>query len=329
VRASRTARRRKPMKKLFLFVIFVVIIFAGLFIWWHNGLRPVNAQDKTAKMFVIPKGSGIRAISNDLKKQSLIRDDIIFFVYVRQNGIDKKIQAGDFKLSPSMSSQQIAKALTLGSKDIWVTIPEGKRAEEIADILKENIPTYDESWREALNAHEGYLFPDTYLIPRDATIDQVVALMTNTFEQRYTEIKNNTDLSKEEIVTLASMIEREAKHDEDRQLISSVMHNRLAIDMPVQIDATVQYALGYSPSEKTWWRKNLSLQDLKYQSLYNTYAKTGLPPGAIASPGLEALEAAANPADTDYLYYITDQNGINRYATTGKGHNNNIEKYGL
>jgi UPF0755 protein len=317
------------MKKLLLFLIVVGIIFAGVFFWWQNGLSAVNTKDKASKMFVIPKGTGIRAISNDLKAQGLIRDDIVFFLYVRKNGIDKKIQAGDFKLSPSMSSQQIAKTLTLGSKDVWVTIPEGKRAEEVAQILKANIPTYDDTWEERLGEHEGYLFPDTYLIPRDATIDQVVMLLTNTFEQKYGVITNNTNLSKAEVVTLASMIEREARHDEDRPLISSVMHNRLDIDMPLQIDATVQYVLGYSNAENTWWRKNLSLDDLKFQSLYNTYARTGLPPGPIASPGIEALEAAANPADTDYLYYITDQNGINRYATTGEGHNKNIDKYGL
>lgn len=317
------------MKKLFFFVMLIAILAAGLYLWWQHALSPVDKKDATAKMFVVPQGSGIRAIANDLKQQGLIRDDLVFFLYVRKNGIDKKIQAGDFKLSPGMSSQQIAKALTMGSKDIWITIPEGKRAEEVAEILKENIPTYDEAWVESLKAHEGYLFPDTYLIPRDATIDQVTMLFTNTFEDKYKNIANNTNLTKAEIVTLASLIEREAKHDEDRPLISSVMHNRLDIDMPLQIDATVQYALGYSPEEQTWWRKNLSLSDLKFQSLYNTYAKTGLPPGPIANPGLEALEAAANPANTDYLYYITDKNGINRYAKTGEEHNKNIDKYGL
>lgn len=317
------------MKKVLFILLFIGIIIAGAMAWWHNGLRAVNSKDKSAKMFVIPKGTGIREISNDLKDQGLIRDDIIFFLYVRQNGIDKKIQAGDFKLSPSMTSQQIAKALTMASKDIWVTIPEGKRAEEVAEILKENIPTYDESWAERLTEYEGYLFPDTYLIPRDASVDQVITLLTNTFEQKYLAITNNTSLSKEEIVILASMIEREARHDEDRPLVSSVMHNRLVIDMPLQIDATVQYALGYNNQEQTWWKKNLTLQDLKFQSLYNTYANTGLPPAPIASPGIAVLQAAANPAETDYLYYITDRTGTNRYARTGEEHNRNIERYGL
>ena len=107
------------------------------------------------------------------------------------------------------------------------------------------------------------------------------------------------------------------------------MHNRLEIDMPLQIDATVQYALGYNEREQTWWTKGLTLQDLKYQSLYNTYANTGLPPAPIASPGIAVLQAAANPADTDYLYYITDRTGTNRYGKTGEEHNRNIERYGL
>lgn len=322
-------RKLKRMKKLLASVIIVGIIAFGAWFWWQQGLTPVNKNDKTPVMFVVPKGAGIREIANNLKDQGLIRDDVVFFLYVRKNGIDKKIQAGDFRLNPSMTGKQIAKALTMGSIDIWVTVPEGKRAEEVAEILKEAMPTYDDTWTEELVQHEGYLFPDTYLIPRDATIEQIVSLMRNTFDARYAEIENKTNLTDQEIVILASMIEREARHDEDRPLVSSVMHNRLAIGMPLQIDATVQYALGYDTGERTWWKKGLTLEDLKLQSLYNTYARPGLPPGPIASPGLAVLKAAANPADTDYLYYITDKSGTNRYARTGEEHNRNIERYGL
>lgn len=314
------------MKKLFFFIIVVGVIIGGAFFWWKNALSPVSIKDKTTKMFVIPKGSGIRAISNDLKEQGLIKDDIVFFLYVRKNGIDKKIQAGDFKLSPSMSSQQIAKALTIASKDVWITIPEGKRAEEVAEILKENIPTYDDTWVASLQEHEGYLFPDTYLIPRDATIDQIITLLKTTFDQKYSTINNNTDLSKAEIVTLASLIEREAITNEEKPMISGIIHNRLAENMPLQIDATIQYAKG---NPGAWWEPVSASEYRSVQSLYNTYLSQGLPPGPIGNPGLEALAAAANPANTDYFYYLHDGNQIIRYAETLEEHNNNIEKYGL
>lgn len=220
--------------------------------------------------------------------------------------------------------------MTKGTLDIWVTIPEGKRAEEIAAILKEKIPTYDPSWDSKLEQNEGYLFPDTYLIPRQATADQVTSLLRSTFDQRFHDINlSQTSLSQSEIVTVASLVEREARHDEDRPLIASVIYNRLEEGMPLQIDATVQYALGYNTREKTWWTKNLSLDDLKISSAYNTYTHQGLPPGPICNPGVAALQAAAHPAKTNYTFYVTDKNGINHYASTYKEHLANIKQYGL
>lgn len=317
------------MKKIGVIFIVAFFVVIGFVFWWNNGLSPVNARDKSQKMFVVAKGAGIRAISNDLEEQGLIKDDIVFFLYVRKNGLDKKIQAGDFRLSPSMNAEQIAKNLTTGTLDIWITIPEGKRAEEVAEILSERLTNYDESWVGPLKDNEGYLFPDTYLIPKDADIEMIVNLLTTTFSKKFSTIRNNTNLTDKEIVILASLIEREAKHQEDRPLVSSVMHNRLDAGMPLQIDATVQYALGYNNRDRSWWKKGLTLEDLKYVSPYNTYENPGLPPAPIANPGIAVLEAAANPADTNYLFYITDKNGVNRYATTNAEHNSNIKKYGL
>ncbi|MDQ5901150.1 MAG: Endolytic murein transglycosylase [Patescibacteria group bacterium] len=307
--------------------IVALFIFIGI-LWWNNGLSPLDRRDKSQKMFVIEPGSGIRAIANNLEKEGLIKDPIVFFLMVRQKGYDKKIQAGDFRLSPSMTATEIAEAMTKGSLDIWVTIPEGKRAEEIAEILSEKIPTYDESWKQDLLQQEGYLFPETYLVPRDSNSETIITLLTNTFEEKYSQIsQKNLDLTKEEIVILASMIEREAKHDEDRALISSVMHNRLEIGMALQIDATIQYAKG--KINGNWWTPVTLAEYRSVKSTYNTYLQPGLPPGPISNPGQKSLEAAANPASTNFLYYITDKNGINRYATTGEQHLENIRKYGL
>lgn len=309
-------------------VIFILITFTLIFfLWWKNGLSAVNSSEKTTKIFVIQKGEGVREIGNSLKKEDLIRDPIVFFLLIKKLNLDSKIQAGDFRLSPSMTTEEIIENLTHGIIDIWVTIPEGKRAEEITEILKEKIPSYKPAWRQILNINEGYLFPDTYLIPKDMDVNSIVSMMKNNFGNKIAKL-NLKPKDIEKIVIIASLIEREAKFDEDRALVSSVIHNRLEIGMALQIDATVQYAIGYQLDKKNWW-KVLTPDDLKINSTYNTYKNPGLPPTAICNPGFASLEAAANPAKTNYLYYISDKTGHNHYAKTLEEHNANIKKYGL
>lgn len=319
------------MKRVIIFFITIGLIIGILFFWWQNGISAVNSKDISAKIVVVRKGIGMRELANQLKDEGLIKDPVVFFLLVKQLGLDNKIQAGTFRLSPSMPAKDIAENLTHGTLDIWVTIPEGKRSEEIAAILKENVPGYQDDWADQLKSHEGYLFPDTYLIPHDADIDAIISIFRNNFEQKYKEVEasKTSKLSKEDIVIIASLIEREVRYQEDRPLVASVIYNRLDIDMPIQIDATVQYALGYQPKEKSWWKRALTFDDLKVKSNYNSYTNTGLPPTPIANPGLAALKAAANPADTEYLFYISDSNGRNHYSKTGEGHNANIKKHGL
>lgn len=315
------------MKRLTTAIVVFLLLLSALALWWGNGISPVNPKNKTSKMFIIQKGEGVRSVANNLKNEGFIKDPVVFFLLVKQLGIEKNIQAGSYRLSPSQSAEQIAKNLTVGTQDVWVTIPEGKRAEEVADILKDNLPSYNESWREKLAENEGYLFPDTYLFPKESTVDQVISTMRNNFDQKYKEIANNSVLTQEEVVTLASMVEREAKHAQDRPLVSSIMHNRLGLSMALQVDATIQYAKG--KIKDNWWAPVTASEYKSVKSEYNTYLQPGLPPGPIANPGLSALQAAANPTDTDYLYYITDKLGINRYARTIDEHNANIKKYGL
>jgi len=319
------------MKRILILIVLIAVIAGGITSWWRNGLSPVDKNNKTAKIFVVEKGAGLREIANNLKEEKLIRDATVFFLLTKQLNYDKKIEAGSFRLNPSMTTEEIMKALTHGTLDIWVTIPEGKRANEITDILKENLPTFDESWREKLNEKEGYLFPDTYLFARDSTIDQIISKMSENFEVKYQELLGPSlkNFTKDEIVTIASMVEREARHDSDRPLVASVILNRLEIGMALQIDATVQYALGFQEDENRWWKKSLTLEDLKLNSPYNTYRNNGLPPTPIANPGFLALEAVVNPANTNYIYYVSDKNGNNHYAETLEGHNANREKYGL
>ncbi|MSU25751.1 MAG: endolytic transglycosylase MltG [Candidatus Levybacteria bacterium] len=317
------------MNKITITFLLIITISIGIFIWLQNGLDAINKKDATEKMFVIARGSSVRDIANNLKTEKFIKNNIVFFLLIKFKGLDKKIQAGDFRISPSMNALIIAETLTHGSIDIWITIPEGKRAEEIAEILKEKMLSYNPSWEVELKKNEGYLFPDTYLIPKLSNIDFIINKLTTTFDEKYSNLINPNRISREKAVIIASMIEREARLAEDRPIVSSVIQNRLNINMKLDIDATLQYVLGYQSEEKRWWKSELSNNDKKIESSYNTYKRIGLPFGPISNPGVSSLKAALQPATTDYFYYITDRNGKNRYAKTLSGHEANIEKYGL
>src|SRR5258706_2045265 len=319
------------LKKLLVVIIIFLMLGVVGFFWWENGLLPENANNKSEQIFVVKNNENVRDIGYQLKRSNLIRDPIVFFLLIKELGLDGKIQAGDFRLSSSMTTSQIAQNLTHGILDIWVTFPEGKRSEEIADILKSKIPTFSDSWRSAMDANEGFLFPDTYLVPRNADKDFILRLLKNNFESKYSSVDDVSlhGLTKTQVVTVASLIEREVKTTQDRPIVASIIYNRLQLGMALQIDATVQYALGYQPKESNWWKENLTVQDIKIDSPFNTYANTGLPPTPICNPGLSSLQAALHPATTDYLYYISDKNGQLHFAKTLEEHNANIRKYAL
>ena len=273
------------MKRSIIFLAVLLLSVGVAVLWWKNGGRAQNPADKNSQIFVVARGDGVREIANNLKIKGLIKDPVIFFLQTKRLGLDRDLEAGDFRLSPSMSLYDIIQNLTHGTLDIWVTIPEGIRAEEIASILKRDIPSYKPDWRETLATREGYLFPDTYLIPRDADLNLVMSLLTNNFANKYNGVNaEKTGLSQKEIVTIASLVEREAKFAQDRPLVASVILNRLDLGMKLDIDATVQYALGYAPDEKRWWKKDLTIDDLNIKSPYNTYKNPGLPTSPISKP---------------------------------------------
>jgi UPF0755 protein len=319
------------MRKFSFLLVVLLLVVGGAFVWWNSNTSAVNPTNTTQQTFIVNKGESVREIATALKNEGLIKDTVAFFLLIKKNNLDGKIQAGQFYLSPSMSMQQIVKALQTGTHDLRITIPEGKRAEEIADILQKNFTNYDPSWRQALVAQEGYLFPDTYSFTKDASIDSIVQTMTDNFEQKYTTINGpkKATLTKKEIVTVASMVEREAKHDQDRPMVASVILNRYNIGMKLDIDATIQYALGFNVADGKWWKEGLTVDDLALNSSYNTYKVAGLPPTPISNPGIKALEAVVSPADTSYLFYLTDGSGVNHYAKTNEEHESNKKQYGL
>ncbi|HKZ35786.1 MAG TPA: endolytic transglycosylase MltG, partial [Patescibacteria group bacterium] len=208
-------------------------------------------------------------------------------------------------------------SLTHGSLDFWITFREGLRVEEYAEILAEKSDIDAIEFILAAKPFEGQLFPDTYLIPQTASPQDVVDILVFTFERK-------SPTQDQDTIIIASLIEREARHVQDRLLVSSVLHNRLNLGMALQIDATVQYVIG---EKDDWWPNNLTREQLAIKSPYNTYLNAGLPPQPIANPGSDSLEAALNPAETDYLYYLSDSAGFNHYATDLEGHNQNIVEF--
>lgn len=316
------------MKKLLILLIIILVLTIGTAFWWQSNIAAVNPNDTTQKIFIIHPGEGIREVGYNLKSTGLVKNPVVFFVLVKLEHFDEKIQAGNFRLSQSMDLPTVMQKLTHGSIDLSITIPEGKRAFEIAEVLKKQDQQYNDSWKTTLAANEGYLFPDTYRIPANATIEQIVAIMRKNFANKYTLVNAVASASsQDQIVTVASLVEREAKFTEDRSIVASIIYNRLNANMPLQLDATIQYALGYDQRQKTWWKNNLTQDDLAIKSPYNTYLNTGLPPTPISNPGLSALDAAIHPATTQYLYYISDSQGRIHPAKTLEEHNANIQKY--
>ncbi len=317
------------MKKAFIVGIIIILLGLILYGWWGSQLDPVSS-DTSEQSFVITKGQGLNEIADNLKNKDLIRSTSSFKNYAKQNGLDAKVQPGTFKLSPSMSSQEIAIAITNQPLDNWVTLLEGWRVEEMAEKL--NQQGLAQSAEFIKKAKEGYMFPDTYLIPKDYSVDQIVDLLRSTFEQKFTpELRKKIraqGLTEEQGIILASIVEREARSSEVRRQVASILLKRFKIDMGLNADATIQYALGYQPEEKTWWKKRILYEDLEIESPFNTYIHVGLPPKPIANPSLSSIEAVADAdAKTPYLYYFHDSKGNSYYGRTLEEHNENVANH--
>lgn len=315
--------------RVIVFFLVVIGIAGGGMLWWQERLQAVDPLDTTPLQFRVESGQGVRAIASDLASEKLIRSPIAFFLLVKIRGLETSLQAGNFRLSRSMDSRMIAQHLTRGFEDVWITMLEGWRKEEVANVLSKDLDIPETEFLKV--AEEGYMFPDTYRVPRDATAGAVVAMLRTTFDEKIAsqmqQLTNTSGYSLHELVILASIIEREGKTDTDRPVIAGILFKRLAQGWPLQVDATLQYALGYQSHERSWWKSALTNEDKKIQSPYNTYANTGLPPGPICNPGLSSIQAVFSPKETDYWYYIHDPKGNVHYAETLEQHNANISRY--
>ncbi|HCR35502.1 hypothetical protein A2130_01735 [Candidatus Woesebacteria bacterium GWC2_33_12] len=302
------------MKKVLIFNVFLILLLVGFSFYVRNLFLPVSTDNKSVD-FLITKGSSVAQIGNKLESSGLLRSGIVFKFYVQLTNSQSKIQAGEFQLSPNLSLVQILDQLKKGPKEIWVTIPEGLRREEVAIKFAKTLGKDNEFIKEFLTltaGKEGYLFPDTYLFPKFATATQIVNKLTLTFERKI------GDITFEQVI-MASLLERETFSDSEKPIVAGVLYKRLENDWPLQVDATLQYIKGD-------WKPVYSI-DKEIKSPFNTYKNLGLPPSPIASAGLTSLEAAKNPESSDYWYYIHDDKGTIHFAKTLEEHNVNIQKY--
>jgi len=318
------------MKKSAVFVALVLFLLLGGYLVYQEGAMPVERKNAGVQMFVIKKGEGLSSIAKRLSAEGLIRNRLVFYFIVKKMGIEKQLQAGDYRLSKAMPARDIAKALTHGTVDNWVTVIEGLRKEEVAQTLSESFPISEIEFVE--RAKEGYLFPDTYLLPTTSTVDDIIAVMHANFDRKYSpELRaaaKLNGLTEREVVILASLVEKEARTPEDRKEVANIILKRERADWALQLDATVQYAIGFQRNERIWWKKELSIDDLAVDSSYNTYKHPGFPPAPICNPGLDSLTAAAlATGETKYWYYISDKKGTMHYAVTLEEHNANIAAF--
>lgn len=309
------------MKKLFLLPFVAILGVALIGYYFYQNSLAANPKDASFKSFVIQKGESATTVGSNLKSAGLIKSPVSFKLYLQFTGQAGKIKTGEFRLSPSFNLFQTVTTLSRGPIEIWVTIPEGLRREEIAVKFETGLDrnqSFVDEFLISSKGKEGYLFPDTYLFPRDASASAIVAKMRSTFDSKTL----NLNLTSQDVI-LASLIERETKTSEERPIVAGILLNRIFIGMPLQVDASVQYAIG-NPYD--WW-PILTRDDLGVNSPFNTYKFTGFPPAPIANPGISSLEAAASPSQSDYLYYIHDPSGQIHYAKTLAEHNDNIAKY--
>lgn len=329
--------KTSTLKKL-IFASIILLILSCFSITFISSLNSKTIKEDI--VITIKEGSGTKQIANVLKSNEIIKSKYAFISYVKKNNATTNLKPGTYKFTPGkITFDDIFEKLIKGEQEesILITIPEGYTVEQIATLVeKKGLSTKDKfldysknleipfNYIEKGNDHrqlEGFLFPDTYSIPISWTEKEIINMLLNEFNKNWTEEFNNRakelDFTPKEIITIASLIEREARVEKERPTISSVIHNRLKKGMLLQIDATVQYLL---PEQKA----RLLYKDLEVDSPYNTYKYAGLPPTPIAAPGLSCIKAALYPEKTDYYYYRTKaiNNGEHNFSKTYEEHLN-------
>jgi len=303
----------------------IFLLLSILISWWLFISAP--SAFPTDRLVIVEEGAVASALAKSLKDDGVIRSPLLFHAWMRVTGADRSVHAGTYYFSEPLNLFQVADRIARGDRgieSIRVTLTEGMTAREMGEALSAALPDFDAAvFTEVAKGSEGYLFPDTYFIDPGTGPEQVLARLTDTFNDRTEALRleaQERGIPFSDVVIMASLLEKEADTAEGRRMVSGILQNRLKEDMPLQVDAVFGYILdrsGYAPTG----------DDLDMDSPYNTYLNRGLPPGPIANPGLDALAAALDPIESDYVYYLTGRDGNMYYARTFDEHKMNRELY--
>jgi UPF0755 protein len=329
-------------RRLAGFIVGLVVLAGAFGAWLRWELAAPYYGAGSAETFVdIPYGAGTAAIADALVAARMLHRRLPFMLYVRWTGVARRLQAGEYRFTTPTRPADIVKRMIRG--DIYyrtITIPEGLTARETVSLIARN-GLGDEKdldqlllkteWIADLDPRaaslEGYLFPDTYRFSRRATSEEILKTLVQEFRTRISKLLAAAPLPREwslpQIVTLASLIEKEVKTAGERRLVASVLVNRLRRKMPLGCDPTIIYVLKQAGT----FDGNLRKSDLGIDTPYNTYLRQGLPPGPIANPGLDSLEAAVSPAASDFLYYVSRNDGTHVFSKDFRSHSNAVERY--
>jgi UPF0755 protein len=322
--------------------LLMAIGIAAFGVWLHSELETPYYGARAPEEFIdIPKGATANEIADILTQSGILKRRIPFLIYLRYADMGRQIRAGEYKFHAPETPKGIARRLVRG--DVYfrsITIPEGFTARETIELLAENglgsIAEMERAllrtdWIQDLDSKaknlEGYLFPETYHFGRKTDSETIVKTMVEQFRRQISKLlkesppKAGWNISR--IVILASIIEKEVMRSEERPLVASVLINRLKRGIPLACDATIIYAMKLAGT----YKGNLSKADLQMKSPYNSYLHPDLPPGPIANPGADSLRAALNPADTDYLYYVSRNDGTHQFSKNWRDHTKAVNKY--
>ena len=302
---------------------------------------PYQGYDPPGAFVDVDSGDSPRVIAGRLASAGVVEDDLSFRLAVWRSGRDRDLQAGEYYFDQPLSAMQVVEKIAGGEVHLRpITFPEGLTIPEMAAIFEGAALGAADAFVAAARrvnliadlddratTLEGYLFPETYVLPRGATADDLVGAMVARFrsvlDADLRQAAAQREMSLRDLVTLASLIQKEAGNDTEHELVSAVYTNRLRIGMPLQCDPTVIYALALDGL----YDGNLTRENLQYDSPYNTYRYGGLPPGPIAAPGLAVLRAALHPTDVSYLYFVSRNDGSHEFANTLREHNRNVQRF--
>lgn len=327
----------KIKKSLFLIIMLPLLLLVCIVIMLGAYLTAPVLEHGENRAFIIEKGMNLREISGMLEEQGIIRSSLAFILRAKYNGYGRMIRAGEYSLNPSMTPERIMEMIIKGEVVAYnVTIPEGYTIEQIADVLSsaglidkgeflQFVNQYGIEKMYGLNGPglEGYLYPDTYRFSRGLNEKAIVDTMIRRFREMtapYIERIRENGMSLHEIVTLASIVEKETGNPDERPLIASVFFNRLSKKMRLDSDPTVIYGIKD-------FSGNITKRDLSTSNPYNTYVINGLPPGPIANPGIDAIRAVLYPAETDFLYFVSKNNGSHQFSKSLAEHNRAVRIY--